>query len=223
MNQTFQRARSPEHKEARRTAILEAASVVLERDGFHETSLNAIAQEAGVVKSGLYRYFESREEILLELALTDVTEVVTSLRESITGPMSVDELAAHMAQGFLSRPRLCLLISRMSTVLEHNITADTLRGVKRRLNDCSQVAGEALCVARPDWTPQEAYSGVMMLHTHVSGVYPMAHPPAHLAEVMSEPEFEATSPRFEDIVPRAALAIFRGIDSMVQDRLAAQG
>jgi len=71
----FQRARSPERKQLRRMAILQAASDVLARDGIEATSLNAIARQAGMVKSNIYRYFESREEILLRLMLLDLSDL----------------------------------------------------------------------------------------------------------------------------------------------------
>ncbi|HEU0222902.1 MAG TPA: helix-turn-helix domain-containing protein, partial [Paracoccaceae bacterium] len=70
----FQRARSPEQKAHRRRAILEAAAALLAEGGIEATTLAAIAERAGLVKSNLYRYFESREEILMWLFVEDLGE-----------------------------------------------------------------------------------------------------------------------------------------------------
>jgi AcrR family transcriptional regulator len=64
---TFQRARSAEQREQRRRAILDAATALLERAPVAELSLTALARQAGLAKSNVLRYFESREAVLLEL------------------------------------------------------------------------------------------------------------------------------------------------------------
>ncbi|WP_316014482.1 TetR/AcrR family transcriptional regulator [Roseobacter sp. HKCCA0434] len=221
MNQSFQRARSPEHKEVRRRMILDAAERVLERDGFNDASLNAIAQEAGVVKSGLYRYFESREEILLELLVADLQAMVAEFADDVTGPIEVARLGEMMAEGFISHPRLCLLVSRMASVLEHNITGDTIRAIKRRLNACAEETAQTMCRAVPHWQEEEARRGVMMLYVLVSGLYPMANPPAHVRDVLCEVEFRDSAMEFEPTVRFAAQAMLRGIDAMARARVEA--
>lgn len=55
-------------REARRAEIVAAARRRFSRDGFHQTSMPDIAQEAGVSVGAPYRYFASKDEIILELA-----------------------------------------------------------------------------------------------------------------------------------------------------------
>jgi AcrR family transcriptional regulator len=66
--ETYQRARRPEQKLARREAILAAAGELALRDGVRAVSLADIAGRVGIHKSALLRYFETREQIFLELA-----------------------------------------------------------------------------------------------------------------------------------------------------------
>ena len=80
------RARSPEEKELRRAAILQAAAALVEREGLEKTGLNAIAREAGISKANIYRYFESREAILLHLVLEDCRDWVGAPRSSRPAP-----------------------------------------------------------------------------------------------------------------------------------------
>ncbi len=63
----FQRARSEEQREIRRQAILDTAAAMLEIMPVSEVTLNELSRRAGLAKSNVLRYFESREAILLEL------------------------------------------------------------------------------------------------------------------------------------------------------------
>lgn len=58
----------PERREARRAEIVAAARRCFSRDGFHQTSMPDIAAEAGLSTGAPYRYFSSKEEIILEIA-----------------------------------------------------------------------------------------------------------------------------------------------------------
>src|SRR6204780_305586 len=63
----FQRARSEEQREIRRQAILDTAAAMLDVMPVSEVSLNELSRRAGLAKSNVLRYFESREAIRPEL------------------------------------------------------------------------------------------------------------------------------------------------------------
>ncbi len=56
-----------EHRAQTRAEILDAARVSISVRGADATSLGAVARHAGCAPTVLYRYFSSREDILLEL------------------------------------------------------------------------------------------------------------------------------------------------------------
>ena len=53
---------------ARRAEMIAAARRCFARDGFHQTSMPAIAAEAGLSAGAFYRYFPSKDEIVFEVA-----------------------------------------------------------------------------------------------------------------------------------------------------------
>ncbi|MDX6524592.1 MAG: hypothetical protein QOI43_103, partial [Gaiellales bacterium] len=59
----YQRARSAEHKEERREAILAAARELAAERSVREVSLGDIARRVGLAKSNVLRYYETREEV----------------------------------------------------------------------------------------------------------------------------------------------------------------
>src|SRR5438034_6569134 len=56
-----------ERVDRRRAQILEAASRVFARKGFHRTTVREVAREAGIADGTIYLYFASKQELLLAL------------------------------------------------------------------------------------------------------------------------------------------------------------
>lgn len=52
-------------RELKREALLRAAMAAFHRQGFHETSLDEIAQRLGVTRAALYYYFQSKNDLLV--------------------------------------------------------------------------------------------------------------------------------------------------------------
>ena len=122
----FQRARNEEQREARRRAILGAAAAMLAEMPVAQVTLNELSRRAGLAKSNVLRYFESREAVLLDLldsAWQDwLVQLEADLAEAVDTsaplPARADQLAAAVAASLGSRPMLCDLISAQAAVLE---------------------------------------------------------------------------------------------------------
>lgn len=56
------------HTQARRAQILSAAAACFSRDGFHETTIRAICEEAGLSQGAVYGYFKSKDDIIEAMA-----------------------------------------------------------------------------------------------------------------------------------------------------------
>ncbi len=63
-----------------RTDILNAASVLFGKKGYQAVSVDAIAQEASVAKRTLYRYFKSKDELVLEYLGIEAAHILNWLR-----------------------------------------------------------------------------------------------------------------------------------------------
>jgi AcrR family transcriptional regulator len=135
----FQRARSEEQREARRQAILAAAAAMLAEMPVAEVSLNELSRRAGLAKSNVLRYFESREAVLLELldaAWQDwIAQLGADLRTGADPAAPVAARAARLAgmvaSSLSGRPVLCDLISAQAAVLERNVSPQVAAQYKR--------------------------------------------------------------------------------------------
>lgn len=135
----FQRARSEEQREARRRAILDAAAAMLAEMPVAEVTLNELSRRAGLAKSNLLRYFESREAVLLELLDSAWQDWLVQLEKDLADAVDIaapltdraDQLAATVAASLASRPMLCDLISAQAAVLERNVSPEVAAQYKR--------------------------------------------------------------------------------------------
>jgi TetR/AcrR family transcriptional regulator, transcriptional repressor of aconitase len=76
---------SQEHRDARREQILTAAKRCFLRDGFQATSMQDLFAESQLSSGSFYRYFTSKEDVILAIAEQNL-EVMTSLiHELATG------------------------------------------------------------------------------------------------------------------------------------------
>lgn len=75
---------------SREQLILRAAEKLFHERSFDGAGVDAIAREAGIVGSGVYRHFRSKDEILLAL----VEQAVDALLERVGDPLGdpLDEL-----------------------------------------------------------------------------------------------------------------------------------
>ena len=69
----------------RREAILEAAREAFADTGYHETSLDAVAERAGVSKALLYEHFSSKRELYVAMLEMHVHELVERISGAVAG------------------------------------------------------------------------------------------------------------------------------------------
>lgn len=99
----------------RRARILDAAETCFVRAGFHRTTMQDVAQEAGMSAGNLYRYFPSKDAIVAGLSERDRREVADSFLAMQEGGGDFMEAFAELGRKhFEDEPRekavLCLEI-----------------------------------------------------------------------------------------------------------------
>jgi AcrR family transcriptional regulator len=200
--ETFQRARRPEQKLQRQDAILEAARELALRDGVRSVSLADIAARVGIHKSALLRYFETREQIFLELTAEAWLDWAKALHAGLDAAAAGSAwlVADVFARGFGDRPLLCDLIAHTPLNLEHNVSPEAVRRYK--LTSLGAVNEAAALVRRvlPGLTLAECTEFVAALASLAGSLWQIANPAPALAELYaSDP---ALAQACVDLTPR---------------------
>jgi len=81
-------AHSTETAVTRQTAIIEAAMGVFLRYGFKKTSMDDLAQAAGISRQGLYLHFPTKESLFKAM----VAQMVETLRSAARGALAQEDL-----------------------------------------------------------------------------------------------------------------------------------
>src|SRR6201987_3204524 len=159
--ETYQRARRPEQKLERRDAILSAARELALRDGVRTVSLAGIAAEVGIHKSALLRYFETREQIFLELTAEAWRDWARALHAGLDAAGFARRGAAPgfvadvFARSFADRPLHCDLIAHTPLNLERNVSPEAVRRYKLTSLGAVNEAAALVQHVLPDLTRDE--------------------------------------------------------------------
>jgi AcrR family transcriptional regulator len=208
----YQRARRPEQKQERREAILAAARGAAGERPVREISLGDIAQRVGLSKSNLLRYFESREDIFLQLLLREWHDWgVDAARRLRSGRSTPGSVARTIAQTLAARPLHCDLISEMSSVLERNVSLSTVQAFKAQSLDMVDDLGAVVAERLPELTRSQAREIVAAALIITAGLWPIANPAPHVSAMYAEiPELTRAHVDFEPRLEGLLKALIRG-------------
>jgi len=122
------RRRDPE----RRERILSAAAELAARRGFHTVGMADIGAEAGIVGSGVYRHFDSKDALLVALLDRGMDRLASGADEILAA--GLDERSALSA---LLRDHIRVAIEQRSILAVyhreiHNLPEDERRRLRRR-------------------------------------------------------------------------------------------
>lgn len=196
----WERARDESQKQQRREAILDAARRLLDQGGYDGVGLNAIGREVELSKSNLYRYFESREDILLHVFAEDHDGWVASLEQALAplaGSGDCQAIARAIVRETLARPRLGLLGSMLASVLERNVSEDSIVRFKLALAAGGLRACNALVVAAPRLPIGRARRVLDAYYALVAGLWPMTIPSPEVKAALARPELRHLAHDFE--------------------------
>lgn len=192
MESPFQRARQPEQKEERRALLLSTARAMLEETGdVRALGLNELARRAGMAKSNVYRYFETREALLLALLWDEWASwypaMAKTARRPAKGGDALATLVRHVARTIAARPLLCALTAALPSVLEQNLSEEAIRDFKLRSLDFLREGAAFLASQAPELS---AHAWARLVHDSmavIAGLHPFAHPAACASQALEDP------------------------------------
>jgi AcrR family transcriptional regulator len=209
---SFTRARSAEHKQQRREAILTAAHDLALREGVQGVTLAAVARAVGLAKSNVLRYFGTREEVYLELMAEQWREWADELATRMpASPTSTAALAAALCDSLASRPLFCDLQSVLATSLERHVGLESASRYKTAALASVERAGIVIA-DHTGLEPGEGFELAAAATVFAGMIWPMAHPPAVLRELYrAEPELARACPPFGPTLERLIHVLAEGL------------
>jgi AcrR family transcriptional regulator len=183
----IRRARSEADKQARRGDIIDAAREVFDASEADQFTMDAVAVKLGLAKGTLYRYFPTREGLLLELAGAEYQMWFDRIDQRLVD-LPATAVAHALVDEVLRVPRFMRLAALVPSVLERNVPFDTAFTYKSALVARSGATIEGLA-ATLGVSIDQARRLLLQLQAMAIGMYHVAHPAPIIALVIADPCF----------------------------------
>ena len=171
---TWVRARSVEQKEQRVAEIVDATARLYEKYDFEEITFALIAEEAAFTRSNLYKYFNTKEEIFLELIKHDIAEWRKEVVDTFQNRKClIGEFAALWVEIQIRHKRMIGLLTILYTTLEKNSSLECLVSFKKKTQHEFAQLAEPLIGVLPAFTMEALYEFLFAQLAMAIGTYPM--------------------------------------------------
>lgn len=209
----FKRARQPEQIEYRREEILRSALIIFRQKGLENVTLTDIAQEVGTVKSNLYRYFDSREHIYLNILQRqgDAWEKrITSLLEKLAGKGTIAKVANVITEAFMKSEDYCQLSTVVNSLLEKNLTPKHVINFRSVSFERRKRFAHILAAALPNTSIEIIFPLTLPIFAQMVVLWSLGHPPPGPKKLLEKPEFAHLNHNFKKEMSRVIELILKG-------------
>ena len=210
----LRRARSPEDKEQRRQDILDHAWALFQARPWAEITMSDVADASGLSKAALYRYFETKETLFLEVEAVRLGSWLHELGaelERLPRPASPEAVSALVADSLVARPGLPRLLALLHVSLEQNVTFDAALAFKRALHDWLERLGGQLEAALGSLRPGTGLGAALQLHALCIGLWQMADAGPVVKRLLERPELRPLRIDFRAALVTGAATMLHGL------------
>lgn len=194
----YQRARSPEQKAERMTAIMDAAEALSRQLPYHEINMGLIAKELGWSRSNLYKYASTQEDVFLSLHSRAHERYVADLLRTLAGaPLPENRFACLWAEVTARHTDLLRYQDILISIIESNASLERLVQFKRAF--AQMIAPlEQLLQTQTGLDERGGHDLYLRLIYQAPGLYNHFHCAEKTAEAMRLADLPPITGSFED-------------------------
>lgn len=208
-----ERARSAEDKEIRAASLLRAAEEqAIELGGVRFLTLADVTERAGIHRTGVRRYYSSKEEMLLELAEVQWERWRLTIEARAVGKDNdAAWVARTIATTIASLPVFCDLLTHVTLSLEGDVPME--RAKKYKLKAFAEHDTIVDALARSSvMTASEIQQVLAATLFLAAGLWQVSHPTPTLAALYKEvPRWGHIALNFEPRLTEILTALARGV------------
>ncbi len=197
---TFERARTEEKKGIRVKTIKDAALKLFYSKSYSEISMAGIAKELNFTRGNLYKYYQTKEAIYLDIIIDDFILWISNLEKKLSEmpPETTEEFITIWVEISDEHSQLIKLFSIMLTILERNTTLDKLVSFKKALY--AEIPKLILLIKTHLPTLSEKQIMAFLdFHIHYSvGLYPFCSPCSLQLEAVKQSQVPYTFPNYKE-------------------------
>lgn len=193
---------SPELTAARKDEIVNACEKLYQKKIFKEITLQDISRETSFTRTSIYNYFETKEEIFLELFKREYdlwTGDIEKLTDKV-GEYSREELALEIAGSLQKRKLLLKLLSVNLYDLEENSRMERLVNFKTAYGNSKKALWKLIRKCYPELKDYEIKDFIKIFLPYLHGIYPYAFATDKQIEAMDRVGIEYEKTTIKELV-----------------------
>lgn len=206
---TFERARTKDQIEARKKEIIKACSRLYDQHDFEGVNIKAISEMTSFVRSTIYTYYKTKEEILLDLLLQNIREwsddILMMVEDHDT--MTKEKYCQSLTAIFGLNSRMLKLTSILYSVIEKNCSVNHLTHFKNEFYDLMLPFYDSLEKYFPNSTHEARENFVYEASAYVSGLYPMTVITEKQKQAMDLSRFQYKTLNFEKMCYKGLMTL----------------
>lgn len=173
----FKRARSNTQVQSRMDEIVSAAGEIYDESGYENITFTAIGEITNFTRPTIYKYFSTKEEILLKLLSTDLDIWSKNLLSSfkLNTIYNVKQISKIWTKSYSTQPRLLELYSILFTKIEKNVSLEALADFKVSLFNSLNPIYELLSQLYPNADQSRINYFLASQLSVVLGLFPMCN------------------------------------------------
>lgn len=209
------RARSASDKELRRSAILDAARHQLRRVPSAELIVADVARAAGLAKGSVFRYFPTKEALVLAVFELELAEMFGTLATRLVAshPLDSATFVRTLVDELRARPVYLHLATVVHGVLEHNILLEDCIRFKQHLLGYLTAAGALVEQSLGFVKPGEGLRLLLRIHAILIGLWQLTDHSKVVAEAVARGGLDAFRIDFADELEDLLVVLLRGMEA----------
>lgn len=123
--------------EDRRHRILDAAGTCFARTGFHQTTMQDVAAEAGMSPGNIYRYFPSKDALIAGMTERDRARILQDFAAIHDAPDMMDALARLARKHLIEEPSgdACMALEIWAEAARNPVVGSMIAGIEGAVHE----------------------------------------------------------------------------------------
>ena len=179
---------SPQLTEARKEEIIKACAALYETKGFKEITIKEIGAATTLSRTGIYLYFETKEEIFLALLAKEYDAWSAEMRSVMRKEKELnrEQVADVLSRTLTDHPRLLRLLSMNHFEMEANSRPERLTEFKRSYGASLATVDDLVKTYIPDMDEAARQRFLYAFFPFIYGIYPYTSVTEKQKEAMKE-------------------------------------
>jgi len=206
---TFKRARTDAQIEERRKEILAACAQLFDNGDIDDVHFKAIGEKTSFGRSTIYKYYTTKEEILLDLLLEDVkvwTKYVSAFTEKHE-TLSKEDFCLELTKTYVNNDRMLKLMSILYSIIEKNCSLEKLAEFKSNLTGFTDPLYLSIHKYFPEADEEAIQTFIYTSSNYILGLYPTTHISEKQKQAIILSGFDYKAMDFEDMCCKGFLLL----------------